>query len=85
MKWISLGEIAEHGVPSDAAVLLNYGNSESAWVGTDSWKDPRLAENIRSFVKNGGGFLGVGAPACFQGKNQLMFSGKKSIVRCLGF
>ncbi len=71
MKWISLGEIAEHGVPSDAAVLLNYGNSESAWVGTDSWKDPRLAENIRSFVKNGGGFLGVGVPACFQGKNQL--------------
>lgn len=71
MKWISLHEIAEHGVPEDASVLLNYGNRGSSWVGTDSWKDPRLAANIRHFVENGGGFIGVGAPADYLGKNQL--------------
>lgn len=71
MKWISLREIAEHGVPSDASLLLNYGNEGSAWAGTTGWSDSRLAENIRTFVKSGGGFLGVGAAACVSGKNQL--------------
>ena len=71
MKWISLREIAENGVPEDAAVLLNYGDRGSAWVGTESWRDPRLAANIRNFVKNGGGFLGCGSAADYQGKNQL--------------
>lgn len=71
LKWISLREIAEKGVPSDATVLLNYGNEGSAWVGTTGWKDLRVAANIRRFVAAGGGFLGVGAAACVEGRNQL--------------
>lgn len=71
LKWISLREIAEKGVPADATVLMNYGNEGSAWVGTTGWKDLRVARNIRRFVSAGGGFLGVGAAACVEGRNQL--------------
>lgn len=71
MKWISHAEVAEKGVPADCSVLMNYGMSGTAWVGTTGWKDKRLAENIAKFVRNGGGFLGFGEAACYQGKNQL--------------
>ena len=71
MKWISHAEVAEKGVPADCAVLLNYGNAGSSWVGTNGWQDKRLTENIRKFVRNGGGFLGFGESGCYQDKNQL--------------
>jgi hypothetical protein len=63
IKFISIKEIAEKGVPADANVLLNYGDPNTAWSGGWYWEDPRSVASIRKFVANGGGLVGVGAPA----------------------
>ncbi len=63
VKWISLSEIAEHGVPKDAHVLLNYGKPGTAWSGDYFWGLKGLPEKIKAFVEQGGGLIGIEAPS----------------------
>ena len=51
-------------------VILNYGNAGNAYSGDYFWKDEKVVSNIRSFVFNGGGFIGIGEPSAYkyQGK-----------------
>jgi len=65
VKFISLREIAK-GIPQDADVLLNYGTPGSSWNGGYMWALPGVVENVRKFVADGGGFIGVGAPSHFE-------------------
>lgn len=63
VKFISLREIADSGVPADANVVLNAGEPGSAWSGGRDWRDPRVAAAIARFVEAGGGLLGIDAPS----------------------
>ena len=63
VKFISLREIAEAGVPADASVILNAGEPGSAWSGGRDWADPNVADAIARFVQGGGGLIGIDAPS----------------------
>ncbi len=63
VQFISLGEIAEHGVPKGVKVLLNAGRAGTAWSGGDHWEDPRVEAAITAFAAKGGGVVGIGEPS----------------------
>lgn len=63
VKFLSLKQIAASGVPADATVLVNCGEPGSAWSGGHWWADGQAAAAIRTFVKNGGGLIGIEAPS----------------------
>ncbi|MCD6318883.1 hypothetical protein J7M02_07445 [Candidatus Aerophobetes bacterium] len=71
IKFISITEISKNGVPADADVLLNWGDPNTPWSGGYMWTFPNVIERISAFVKNGGGFVGVGAPAYFKTKDSI--------------
>lgn len=59
-----------NGIAPKIQVIINSGAGYTAWSGGDNWKDERVVTEMRRFVDNGGGFIGVGEPtACqYQGR-----------------
>lgn len=70
VEFLSFTEIKERGIDADIGVIINAGDTGTAWSGGSNWKDMEVLEIIRGWVADGGGFIGVGEPtACeFQGK-----------------
>jgi beta-D-galactosyl-(1->4)-L-rhamnose phosphorylase len=62
VEFLSLQDVASRGVPQGIGVLLNAGRKGSAWSGGRCWKEPGLAEQVRSWVAAGGAFIGIGEP-----------------------
>ena len=50
----------------DYDVVINAGDAGTAWSGGDFWKDEKVLTEVRKFVYNGGGFIGVGEPTAVQ-------------------
>lgn len=63
VRFLSFDEVMEGGVPSDIDVIINAGDADTAFSGGAYWDRPELLTAIRSFVYNGGGFVGVGEPS----------------------
>jgi 1,3-beta-galactosyl-N-acetylhexosamine phosphorylase len=66
VTYISFDEIKKNGVPADLKVIINAGKSRTAWSGDHLWADAKVQEEIRKFVSNGGGFIGVFEPTAFE-------------------
>lgn len=62
VQFLSFDEIREHGVPADIDVIINAGDTGTAFSGGEEWLDEKLVTTIRQWVYNGGGFVGVGDP-----------------------
>ena len=63
VRFISFDDILDKGIDSDIDVIINGGPVDTAFSGGDIWDNPRLSEIIRTWVYNGGAFVGVGEPA----------------------
>lgn len=63
VTFISFDDILADGIPNDIDVIINAGDAQTAFSGGDYWLNPELVSAIRSFVYNGGGFIGVGEPS----------------------
>lgn len=67
VRFISFEDIkADSSVLDDIDVLINVGDADTAHTGGKYWEDPKISSAIRSFVYNGGGFIGVGEPSGHQ-------------------
>ncbi len=66
VRFLSLAEVSQGGIPADADVVMNVGEPGSAWSGGSHWSSV-IADHIRTFVRNGGAFVGVDAPAVKDG------------------
>lgn len=65
IRFLSFEDVRA-GIPSDIGVIINTGDAMTAFSGGEEWLDPLVQENMRKFVSQGGGFIGVGEPtACF--------------------
>ncbi len=42
--------------------VLNYGDRDTAFVGTEAWTDPEIISAVRKYIYEGGGFIGMGEP-----------------------
>ncbi len=51
-----VGKLAEYDV------VMNYGDRDTADVGTEAWKDPEIIVALRKYIYEGGGFIGMGQP-----------------------
>ena len=67
VKFISFDDIRENpSILDDIDVLLNVGDSDTAYTGGDNWTDETIVTAVKRFIYNGGGFIGVGEPAAHQ-------------------
>lgn len=70
VRFISFDDVLERGVDPDIDVIINGGPVDTAFTGGDAWRDPKLLETLRAWVRAGGAFVGVGEPSSvprFQG------------------
>ena len=67
VKFISFDDIKQDAkILNGIDVIINVGDGDTAHTGGSYWEDPEIAAAIRSFVWNGGGFIGVGEPSGHQ-------------------
>lgn len=65
VEFITFDDI-KNGIPKDVKVIINSGDANTAFSGGANWIDEEVVTNIRKFVDNGGGFIGVGEPTAYQ-------------------
>lgn len=63
VSFLSFDEVRENGVPEDIDVIINAGDAMTAFSGGEEWLDEKLVTNLRQWIYEGGGFLGVGEPS----------------------
>lgn len=70
VHFIDFSTIEAEGVPSDADVLMNIGDVDTAYSGGQVWQNSQLVAAINAYVYQGGGFIGVGDPSAteYQGR-----------------
>ena len=65
VQFISFEDI-KNGIDPSIDVIINAGDAYTAFSGGENFLIPEVVENIRKFVYNGGGFIGVGEPSAVQ-------------------
>ncbi len=63
VSFISFDDIRSGGIPEDVDVIINAGDGGTSWSGGEEWLDQELVTAVRSWVYNGGGFVGIGEPS----------------------
>ncbi|MCI8949979.1 MAG: 1,3-beta-galactosyl-N-acetylhexosamine phosphorylase [Lachnospiraceae bacterium] len=61
--FLSFEDIRKKGSLDGIDVLINAGAAGTAFSGGEEWLDETVLTEIRRFVYNGGGFVGVGEPS----------------------
>lgn len=62
VEFISFDDV-KNGIDESVDVIINAGDAYTAFSGGDKWTDPEIVTNIRKFIYEGGGFIGVGEPS----------------------
>ena len=65
VSFINFDDVKQ-GKLKDYDVVINAGDAGTAWSGGEFWKDEKVLTEVRKFVYNGGGFIGVGEPTAVQ-------------------
>ncbi|MCD8324983.1 MAG: 1,3-beta-galactosyl-N-acetylhexosamine phosphorylase [Clostridiales bacterium] len=67
VRFISFDDIRnDPELLGDIDVIINVGDGDTAHTGGAEWTDPVIAEAVKRFVYEGGGFIGVGEPTGHQ-------------------
>lgn len=79
-------EQVKNGINPDIKVIINAGDAYTSWSGAENWKDEKVVTNLRKFVDEGGGFIGVGEPTACQYQGRFFqLSDVLGVDRELGF
>lgn len=65
LEFIDFDQV-KNGIDKDIKVIINSGDSKTAFSGDKNWIDEKVVTTIREFVDQGGGFIGVGEPTAYQ-------------------
>lgn len=65
VRFLSFEDV-KNGIDKDIDVIINAGDANTAFSGGENFLDPEVVANIREFVYNGGGFIGIGEPSAYQ-------------------
>ncbi len=55
-------EDVKNGKLAEYDVVMNYGDRDTAFVGTTAWTDEEVITAVRKYIYEGGGFIGMGQP-----------------------
>ncbi len=61
VKFVSFEDV-KAGIDGDIDVIINVGDGYTAYSGGEYWNDEGVVRAIRSWVREGHGFIGVGEP-----------------------
>ncbi len=61
VEFINFDDV-KNGRLSEFDVVLNYGDRDTAFVGTKAWHDAEIITAVRKYIHEGGGFIGMGEP-----------------------
>ena len=70
VEFINFEDI-RNGIPSDIGVIINAGDAMTSWSGGENWIDEEIITNLRQWIYEGGGFIGVGEPTAYQKQGKL--------------
>jgi 1,3-beta-galactosyl-N-acetylhexosamine phosphorylase len=65
VQFINFDDV-KNGRLQEFDVVINVGDADTAWSGGENWTDEKVLTEVRKFVHNGGGFIGVGEPTAHQ-------------------
>lgn len=60
----------KNGMLDQYKVIINAGSAYTSWSGAENWIDEVVVTNMRRWVDQGGGFIGVGEPTAYQHQGQ---------------
>lgn len=63
VEFMSFDDIKNNGISSDIDVIINAGDSGTAFSGGEKWLDEKIITTLREWIFNGGGFVGIGEPS----------------------
>ena len=67
VSFISFDDLkADPDLLKNVDVVINVGDADTAHTGGAIWEDPEIVAQIRRFIHDGGGFIGVGEPSGHQ-------------------
>ncbi|MCL2204186.1 MAG: 1,3-beta-galactosyl-N-acetylhexosamine phosphorylase [Defluviitaleaceae bacterium] len=66
VRFLSFEDV-KNGVPEGLDIIINAGETGSAWSGGGYWKDSAIIEALTRWVYAGGKFVGIGAPSAVDG------------------
>lgn len=67
VQFISFEDIEKDtSILNDIDVLINVGDADTAHTGGIWWENAKVAAAIKGYIRNGGGFIGVGQPTGHQ-------------------
>ncbi|MGL5677158.1 MAG: 1,3-beta-galactosyl-N-acetylhexosamine phosphorylase [Cellulosilyticaceae bacterium] len=67
VKFISFDDVRNNPESlQEIDVIINLGDAYTAYSGAENWVDEKVVAEIRRFIYNGGGFIGVGEPSAYQ-------------------
>lgn len=85
VEFIDFDQVRE-GIDPQIKVIINAGDAHTSWSGDKNWIDEKVVTNIREFVDNGGGFIGVGEPTAYEYQGRFFqLSDVLGVDRELGF
>lgn len=77
VSFISFEDIKENpDILNHLDVILNIGDADTAHTGGTWWEDADITSQIRKFVMNGGGFIGIGEPGGHQFQGRYLQTGE---------
>ena len=86
VEFISFDDIKENGISSDVDVIINAGDSGTAFSGGEKWIDEKISVTLREWIFNGGGFVGIGEPsAMLNGGRFFQMADALGVDKELGF
>ncbi|NLW52275.1 MAG: 1,3-beta-galactosyl-N-acetylhexosamine phosphorylase [Tissierellia bacterium] len=65
VKFINFDDV-KNGLDPSIDVIINAGDAYTSFSGGEAFSDPEVLSNIRKFVYEGGGFIGIGEPSAYQ-------------------
>lgn len=65
VKFINFDDV-KSGLDPSIDVIINAGDAYTSFSGGEAFSDPEVLSNIRKFVYEGGGFIGIGEPSAYQ-------------------
>jgi 1,3-beta-galactosyl-N-acetylhexosamine phosphorylase len=71
IEFISFEQVKSEGIPKDTGVIINAGDALTSWSGAHWWLDQDILVKLRSFVHQGGGFIGIGEPTAYETEGKL--------------
>ena len=65
VQFINFEDINNRETLQGFDVIINSGDQSTSWSGGFHWNNKDIIENLREWVSNGGGFLGISNPTAF--------------------